>query len=158
MNEVPPESPTALELVNNRRIMAKVTQDIARFLAKPFSAGEGAVKREVVSQLIKDYLGTIAEKKLVHSFETITYSIVGYLLHYPDKRDHLPRVVLLTNAGTVRTSNGRFYGRRTARVFGKRSIGTVVSDVFLQPILPVNSIKLNVVITKPEGTNETPAR
>lgn len=45
---------------------------------------------------------------------------------------------------------------RTARVYGKRSIGNVVSDVVLQPIVPVNRITLNVVITKPEVTDETP--
>jgi hypothetical protein len=35
--------PAALELVNTRRIMAKVTHDVARFLAEPFSAGEETV-------------------------------------------------------------------------------------------------------------------
>jgi hypothetical protein len=156
MPEIPTECPSSLELVNTRRIMSKVTKDIARFLAEPFSAGEEPVKREVVSQLIKDYLEAMAEKKLFISFEPCIHSIVGYRLHYPNKRDHFPRVVLLTNEGTVRPSNWRFYGRRTARVYGKRSIGNVVADVFLQPIVPVNRITLNVVITKPETVDETP--
>ena len=49
-----------------------------------------------------------------------------------------------------------FYGWRTARVYGKRSIRNVVSDVFLQPTVPVNRITLNVVISKPETVDETP--
>ena len=155
MNEVPVECPTSLELVNTRRTKALLTLDIARFLAESFSAGKEPVKREVVSQIIKDYLGNMADKKLIHGFETRSYSIVGYCLHYPNKRDHLPRVILRTNEGTARLCKGRFYGRRTARVFGKRSIGNVVSDISLQPIVPVNNIKLNLVITKPETIDET---
>lgn len=146
---------SALDSINARRLLAKVTRDVASFFEEPFSAGEEPAKREVVSQLIKDYLGGIADKKMIRGFEICTYSIIGYRLHYPNKRDHLPRVALITNEGTVRASQGRFYGRRTARVYGKRSIGNVVSDIFLQPIRPVNSIKLNLVITKPEVTDET---
>lgn len=142
---------SALDRINVRRLTSRIQADLANTLAdrcagmfrEPVTA-EGLVN---VKSTIDAELGSYLDRRLLAGTPTVGVSGVRSFSVAWNNCKKRPEVTYhLTNGGTHLVKK-RFYGLRTAKVFGRHTYQhTIFADVAIKPIQPVEHITLRAVV------------